>query len=701
MRNRIQHASPFRWMLRRYIFLMVAVLLISFAVFPMQGMTRVMSVGRNLSMRDPGEPITSSIMDSYIRELTLDFVYSPLNLEMLCLLFGGLGFGAALVLFRHLFSRKQGMMIAGLPMTRSKDFLLRCMVYLLWCLLPLGLCLLIHPAVVWGNGLRAYFNLRMYLMRAGTTLLINLYGFALGALCASLFGTVWSAVLGGLLTAGSAELVMHGWIEIASMYLKTMFRDGTERAMFRFSPIYSMYKSFYRPDLFTPFLGLLVTAILLALGWAAYRRVKPENAGQTLSMKRLEPALLAWTAVMGGTAGAVVLSMYLGREIILYLGLLLGVLVAWMMTRMLLDQRIQLNLRRWKIPAAVTGVLLLALLCLRGDWFGYDAYAPELSDLSAIRLQGPNPQSEGNTFTGEESMEACLTWVGQMRKEALELRKKQPFTSFYGSAVLVFEEKSGRRVTRQYEYPEDQAAVLPALRVLAKEMSRQQAESLGSLPWANWYSSLSTYGIFGADFQEAFGFSLDHYGSSRIDAQQAREALRQDLQARTLDTLQQPCLFYLNFEGVNPETGDYEYDYNRENQIRPGDVHVLSLVLGEDAEKWVDYACGGFFRSGQVRVFLCEYSLDGEEEKLESFRMAETEEEVRDWMSRITRCTDLKFCLPKDRTHQVKIYSLPSLRDLAEYGESDLDLEDPEVLRRLPELTDAGAVSYAFVRTDI
>ena len=265
MRNRIQHASPFRWMLRRYIFLMVAVLLISFAVFPMQGMTRVMSVGRILSMRDPGEPITSSMMDSYIRELTLDFVYSPLNLEMLCLLFGGLGFGAALVLFRHLFSRKQGMMIAGLPMTRSKDFLL-----------PLGLCLMIHPAVVWGNGLRAYFNLRMYLMRAGTTLLINLYGFALGALCASLFGTVWSAVLGGLLTAGSAELVMHGWIEIASMYLKTMFRDGTERAMFRFSPIYSMYKSFYRPDQFTPFLGLLVTAILLVLGWAANRRADAE-----------------------------------------------------------------------------------------------------------------------------------------------------------------------------------------------------------------------------------------------------------------------------------------------------------------------------------------------------------------------------------------------------------------------------------------
>ena len=40
-------------------------------------------------------------------------------------------------------------------------------------------------------------------------------------------------------------------------------------------------------------------------------------------------------------------------------------------------------------------------------------------------------------------------------------------------------------------------------------------------------------------------------------------------------------------------------------------------------------------------------------------------------------------------------------KDLAEYGESDLDLEDPEVLRRLPELTDAGAVSYAFVRTDV
>ena len=104
MRNKAgkeRTASPFRWMLKRYVFLAVAVTLITFAMFPMQGTMRVLSTRQAMdSFPGPVEPQSRAF---YVKELTLDYVYSPLNLEIICLILGGMGFGAAMVLFRHLF----------------------------------------------------------------------------------------------------------------------------------------------------------------------------------------------------------------------------------------------------------------------------------------------------------------------------------------------------------------------------------------------------------------------------------------------------------------------------------------------------------------------------------------------------------------------------------------------------------------------
>ena len=123
MRNKTKAATPFRWMLRRYVFLAVLALVITFVVFPMQGIVRIISVSDFL--KSPGTILDLEMRYAYMRELTYTFIYSPLNLETICALFGALGFLAAMVLFRHLFSRKQGMMYAALPMKRERDFGLR------------------------------------------------------------------------------------------------------------------------------------------------------------------------------------------------------------------------------------------------------------------------------------------------------------------------------------------------------------------------------------------------------------------------------------------------------------------------------------------------------------------------------------------------------------------------------------------------
>ena len=699
MRNKTKHASPFRWMLRRYVFLAVAAVIIAFAVFPMQGMMRILSANQTVARW--GAEIPASERAYLARQLSLEFVYSPLNLEMLCLLFGGMGFGAALVLFRHLFSRKQGMLIAGLPVTRQKGFLLRLGVYVIWCMIPLAVCMAIYPAAVWMNGLRGYFSLRLYILRCGATLLISLYGFALGALCASLFGTFWSAALGGALLAGSAEVTLICWIRFAACYLGTLYVNRTTRDMLSASPVYSMYKCFYRPDQTGPWPGLAAAAVFLILGYFAYQKVYPENAGHTLNQKKLEPAVTAWMTVLGGTAGALVLSLYLGREAMMYLGLCLGAAAAWLLTRMLLDQRIHISLRRWMVPAAVTAAMLCAMLGLRMDIFGYNTWAPEAAKLRMVRIQPDMSEREEMRFQDPEGIEASLRWVEQARQELLETREKRPFDmSIVRRAAVIFEDQNGRTVYRQYDFPADKAELVPALQIMAKKYAAQQREEIPRLKNAFCYSAFSTYNIDASEFLDTFGFYPRNERFSMLDAEKAREALRRDLAERTLESMQAPAMLNLYFEGRDEDTGEYDYS-EYVYRITAADRHTLALILGGDAEKWIDYIEGGFARSPQIRVFLCEYEDVGEERQLRSYRMAESEEQVREWMKQASRYDSALFSWPTDRDRQVVIYSLENLRDQISYGEMDCDLEDPEVLRTLPEIPGAWGTSYPLIASDV
>ena len=111
MRNKTKQMTPLRWMLKRYFFLAVAFVLIFFALFPLQGMMRryififitifmisfavfpMQGIIRTMRIREVLEeaplPLDPALRNAYTRELTTGFVYSPLNLEMLCVLFAG------------------------------------------------------------------------------------------------------------------------------------------------------------------------------------------------------------------------------------------------------------------------------------------------------------------------------------------------------------------------------------------------------------------------------------------------------------------------------------------------------------------------------------------------------------------------------------------------------------------------------------
>ena len=693
MRNNRRAASPFRWMLRRYIFLMIAVLAITFAVFPMQGMIRILNAQPVLRQEASG--LVDSAARQYMAlELSRDFVYSPLNLEMLCGLFGAMGFLAAMVLFRHLFSRKQGMMYAALPMKRERDFGLRTGVFAVCSLLPMVLCMAVYPVMIHANGLGGFFRLPLYLEMAGAALLIHVYGFALGALCACAAGTVWSAGLGAILLAGSAEAVLYGWLWIGNHYLNTLQRDTIRRAMLRFSPAYSLYKAFYRPGTWSVLPGVLAIGLFLGLAVWARKRVKPENAGHTLNLKGLEPALLGWLSILGGTAAAMVLTLYWDREIIVYPGVILGAAGMFLLARMLLDQRIRLSLRGWKIPAAAAAGLLLLCLGLRADVFGYNRYAPRAEDLKSVRIMPYLVKSEEMTFDTPEGIEACLQWVAQSRQEMEEERKEKPYQGTEAAMVVFFDGKDGGFVTRQYHFPKERQALIPAMRVMTAEWGRYQSEHLPRLPQASAYSFISDYSIPAGEFRDLFGFQRDTRFHPR--AAELREALKKDLAARTLESMQEPTVLQVSLEGQDPDSDSPDAYRYVPYDIKPADRHTLELLLGGDADKWIDYVRGGFARCDQVRVFRCAWEQDGEDWKAVSWRPAESGEEVREWMAGVSLSNDEISRWPTDPADRIQIYSLYQLRERMEWDEElVLDLEDPETLRNLPGIENAGGPAYA------
>lgn len=163
-----------RFLLKRNLFIGVIVFLVVFSVFPFWGLSHIPNMKADImeNALDKPEMLTNLVSSSVMT--------SPLNLEMMVIVFGGLGFLCAMMLSRHLFSRRQGMLHAALPDKRETDFLRRMIAYAVLCLCPIVVNFLLYLLVVAMNGLLSYVAWETLLPRFGLLLLINLYGFAMG-----------------------------------------------------------------------------------------------------------------------------------------------------------------------------------------------------------------------------------------------------------------------------------------------------------------------------------------------------------------------------------------------------------------------------------------------------------------------------------------------------------------------------------------
>ncbi len=438
-----------RFLLRRNLFIGVIVFLIAFYMMPVWGLSHLPNAGTLAK-----DPLTSETMAAEIaKTVSTQVMTDQLNLEMMVILYGWLGFMTAMMLMRHLFSRRQSMLQAALPDRRETDFLRRCVGYAVLCLAPILINFLLYLLVVAANGLMDAVMWDRLLPKFGRLLLINFYGFAMGMLSSVLTGTWWAAMLMGAVLIVGMEGLAALWYSVAGQYLHTLVGKSFTDMLLRLSPAYTLYKGFYRPAEFGCWPGVVAAVLALGLSLLLYRVRKTERAERTLAFDGLQPVLSVVLSLLGGTILGAVLMLSFTSDISLVVGMVLGAVLTFWVCQIVFAQRLCGILRHWVLPAASAAALLLGWAVLYTDALGYDRYLPERGQLTAISYT-PRGYDAGEriTLTGEDALDAAYTWCTLMRDEVNDYDDGTPASSMYsGSDVIVTYQMGSRRVYRRAE----------------------------------------------------------------------------------------------------------------------------------------------------------------------------------------------------------------------------------------------------------
>ena len=694
--------SILRWMLKHYIYLGILAFIVSFAVVPMHGIMKMNTV-RDAVNSWVGERMRAATRLAYTMDLSRGFLLYPINLEMTCLIFGGIGFGSAMLLFGHLFSRKQSMMYAQLPLTKDRDFLLRSETFLILVQAPVLLCTAIYPIAILAGGMGGFFDMELYLWEAIALNMMVLYGYSVGALSAQLFGNLWAAMLGGLVIGASAEAVCASWYTISGYYLHTRVPGKIFRMMADWSPLVSLYKGLYRAESFHWFPASAGIVILLILAWRAAVRNRPERAGATLNLEMMEKPARIWITILGGSVGGWMLTGLLGQEHTLYIGLAVGALVTALGARMMKEQNIRVSLKGWGIPVLCALALLLAAAGLRMDITEYDRYQPETDKIKSISYAYDSYGDGDNVMTRfqvPENVESARKWAEALRAKSLEDRAEAPFRRFYDGVQIQWETQDGKIVSRRYQVLEDRSSTETELKALADsaEYRNQRAEGIPAYREANgagilWFNA----SMQEEEFRKIYGF-VPRIAWEKIKAEPLREALAEDLRDRTWEEMQGIAVASVYFSEEDEDT--WEYRSSEGYTVYAGDEKTIRVLFGDRAEQVLSYLKGGWAEKDEMLVFRCEaYDTEEEGEGWKSYALASSPEEAKAWMAEATGCQDRTF---KAATGNVtlRIYSKTAVRRWAEGENLEELLEDQDFWNTLPDRDDLYMGSTVPVRKD-
>lgn len=391
-----------RFLMKRNLFIGVIVFLVVFSVFPFWGLSHIPNMKADImeNALDKPEMLTNLVSSSVMT--------SPLNLEMMVIVFGGLGFLCAMMLSRHLFSRRQGMLACGAAGQAGNRFpaphdRLRIAVSVSHRgqlpALPAGSCdERLAVLCRMGNAIAQIWSV------ASHQPLRFCHGYARE--CTD--RTYWAALLAGAVLVIGMEGMACIWNYFAGCYLHTLVNQSFNEMLLSNSPAFSLYKGFYRPAEFVWYPGVLAILASLGLSFGLYRVRKTETAERTLAFAWLHIAMGFILPVMGGSILGMIVYMSFTTEFSLIAGMIVGAAFTFWVCRMVFNQRFCGILKQWYLPAAAAVVLVLGIAVLHTDAIGYDHFLPEREKLTAISYRPQNYHSdEYITLTSDDALDAA------------------------------------------------------------------------------------------------------------------------------------------------------------------------------------------------------------------------------------------------------------------------------------------------------
>lgn len=696
--------SATRFLLHRNLFIGVIVFLIAFYMIPFWGLSHIPNEKEMLAAADP---VTPQVMAERFEKLvSADMMTGPLNLELMVILFGGLGFLTAIMLMRHQFSRRQSMLHAALPDKRETDFLRRCAGYAALCLAPIVMNFLLYLLVVAVNGMLPYVAWGTLLPKFGMLLLINLYGFAMGMLCSVLTGTYWAALLaGGVLIVG-AEALAALWYRLSCWYLHTLVSDSFMDALARLSPAYTLYKGFYEPEAFGCVPGVAAIVLALAASLLLYRIRKTERAERTLAFDGLHTALGFALPLLGGTFAGIVVKLSFKTEISLVAGMAAGTFLTFWVCRMVFSQRFCGIGRQWMIPVASTAALVFGVVLLHTDMMGYDHYLPEREKLTSISYQPRDYHTDERiTLTGEEALDAAYEWCTLMRNEidGYEDGLMTGQAAYYDGHVVVTYHMGDREVHRHYPNHEMRGEAQDSIRRMMESDDYRRSliaeYHLDTGDVTDLYIDTQNIMMNQDEFVEQFGVPVLYRSQHREeDGRKMDElliALKADILDRTLEEKQKAPILNVGMSINSAGVGSSIY---RSMDIYPGDMNFLSAVFGENAQAVVEYAAGGYSRSEDIAVLKVDYAMTRREIResgtrlqnaVQSITHAASAEEAMKWLGQAQELlADSYYYMPNLEDAPYSHLYIYQLSEVAQYS-GVYDYEVPENLDALYEVASA------------
>lgn len=638
--------SATRFLLSRNLFIGVAVFLATFMMMPFWGLSHIANEKEMLAAADLAD--SEFMEERFTQAVSVEVMTRPLNLELMVILYGGLGFLAAMMLMRHQFSRRQSMLYAALPDKRETDFLRRCVGYVVLCLVPIVINFILYLLVVALNGLLEYVKWNVLLPKFGMLLVINFYGFAMGVLASVLTGTYWAALLAGAMLVIGVECTSYLWYGLAGRYLRTLVKDSYTDALLRFSPAYSLYKTFYKPAEFACWPGVVASVLALALGFVLYRIRKTERAEHTLAFAPLHSLMGFVLPLTGGTLLGMIVMMSFGTEISLIGGMVAGAFLTFWVCRMVFNQRFCGILRHWYLPAASAAVLVLGVVVLHHDLLGYDRFLPDREKLTAITYQPRSyDTSEIITLTSDDALDAAFAWCELMHGEVSSYENGliEGSSVFSGSDVVITYQMGDRKVHRHYPNRVIRNEAQDILRRIVESNDYRQSfiseYHLDTDSVTRMYVNTQSPMMENDMFFERFGNANRSYDREKDgDAMNTLlSALKWDILNRTLEERQQDALLNIS---LNVEIPDSRGTIYKQLEIYPGDLNVLKVLFGSKAEEMLQYMTGGYADSEDIVVLKVDFAYTRKEmseeivnlrDAIQSVTLAASAEQAKEWIS--------------------------------------------------------------------